>query len=118
MKRTTAILIAALLLIPAAFAQTPSRTSVPVRTGTPVPQTAIHMAPPAAGMPSAKVPGYRVVLTRGYAHYVSETGPEHFAIPRSEYDRRLEHERQVRRMQYEQERLLREARKLGELLTR
>lgn len=63
----------------------------------------------------ATVPGYRVVLNKKYAHYISEQGPEHFVITRQEYDRRYAYEKEMKRMQREQERLQRDIEKISKI---
>lgn len=63
----------------------------------------------------ATVPGYRVVLNKNYAHYISKDGPEHFVITRQEYDRRYAYEKEMKRMQREQERLQRDIEKISKI---
>lgn len=111
MRKVILVAIAIIALNASADAQMyQSRTNRPVQT-TITTQSALN------AYPFATVPGFRVVTNRNFAHYVSETGPEHFVITREEYERRRDYEREVKEIQRQRERIKRDAERLGKELS-
>ena len=107
MKKLILLAIAIFALYASAQAQVyPTRQNATVGT-TITTQAALN------AYPFATVPGFRVVTNRNFAHYISENGPEHFVITREEYERRRDYEREVKEIQYQRERIQRDAERLG-----
>ena len=76
--------------------------------------------PPTQGLqyPYATVPGYTVHLNRTHAHYIAKEGTSHFCITREEYNRRLQRERDARRLEQNARQIQREMESLRKIATR